>query len=50
MKLATPSGAILDVAEEAAGRYMACGFRPLKSEPKEEKPEKAPSKKSTKKK
>lgn len=50
MKLITPSGAILDVAEEAAGQYMACGFRPLKAAPKEEKPEKAPSKKSTKKK
>lgn len=49
MKLITPSGAILDVAEEAAGQYMACGFRPLAA-PKEEKPEKAPSKKSTKKK
>ena len=45
-KLVTPSGATIEVSDEAASRYMACGFVPAKvDKPKEVEP-KAPSKKA----
>lgn len=44
MQLLTPTGVVIEVAPEAADRYLACGFRAAKKPaPKEEAA--APSKK-----
>ena len=48
MQLVSLTGATIEVTDEAASRYMACGFRPIKkAQPKEEEPKQAPSKKKS---